>query len=107
MPETPSTPRPRLELGHVVATRAALALLQRAGVSFVALLARHARGDWGELDADDIAANENALLKQLRVLSAYKLKTPFPESSRTFEETIWIITEADRSSTVFLLPEEY
>ncbi|MGH8643218.1 MAG: hypothetical protein ACREX4_01690 [Gammaproteobacteria bacterium] len=109
MPEsTPnSRPHPRLPLGRVTATRGAIALLQRAGVSFVALLARHARGDWGDIDAEDAAANEDSLLRGLRVLSAYKLQISYPDSPRTLEETIWVVTEADRSATVFLLPEEY
>jgi hypothetical protein len=61
-------------------------------------LARHANGDWGEVDEHDRRANEHALEHGLRVLSAYTLRTG---------ERIWIITEADRSTTTILLPAEY
>jgi hypothetical protein len=61
-------------------------------------ISRHADGDWGEVDEHDRKANEYAVEHGLRVLSAYMLKTG---------ATIWVITEADRSSTTILLPEEY
>jgi hypothetical protein len=61
-------------------------------------LARHANGDWGEVDEHDREANEYAVENGLRVLSAYTLSSG---------EKIWIITEADRSSTTILLPSEY
>jgi len=61
-------------------------------------ISRHADGDWGDLDEHDRKANEYALEHGLRVLSAYTLGSG---------EKIWIITEADRSSTTILLPEEY
>jgi hypothetical protein len=72
--------------------------LEEAGVSPASVLARHANGDWGELDEHDRRANEYALKHGLRVLSAYTLSSG---------EKIWIITEADRSTTTILLPEEY
>jgi hypothetical protein len=61
-------------------------------------LKRHAIGDWGEVNRQDWNANEHALEHGLRVLSAYTLSTG---------EKIWIITEADRSSTMIFLPAEY
>ncbi len=61
-------------------------------------LRRHAQGDWGELDKDDLTANEEALQTGARLLSAYRT-----ESGTRF----WIITEADRSATTVLLPSEY
>src|SRR5688572_14589992 len=61
-------------------------------------LRRHARGDWGELDADDRRANDISLADGTRLLSAYTSKDG---------KRFWIITEADRSSTTALLPEEY
>lgn len=81
-------------LGQIVATPGALALR----VDLLPYLRRHASGDWGELDAHDRAANERALTDSSRVFSAYRL----PSGGR-----LWIITEADRSVTTFLLPEEY
>lgn len=59
---------------------------------------RHARGDWGDVGQEDWKANDLALQEGTRILSAYK-------SSEGIK--FWIITEADRSSTTVLLPEEY
>jgi hypothetical protein len=84
--------------GQIVATPGALRAMEEAGVSPASLLARHLSGDWGELDAEDIRENEFSLVHGFRLLSAYRL------SNGT---KIWIITEADRSSTTFLLPSEY
>lgn len=93
-----STSTPKFSLGRVVATPGALAALQATGQSPLEFLVRHAQGDWGELDAEDRQQNRQALAKGLRLLSAY----------RTRDETrLWIITEADRSVTTLLLPEEY
>jgi hypothetical protein len=86
-----------LSLGRVMATPGALELLMRAGGHPFELLARHATGDWGELFAFDRHQNEVALREGYRVLSSYE--TPVG--------TVWIITEADRSITTILLPEEY
>jgi hypothetical protein len=61
-------------------------------------LARHRTGDWGEVDARDRAANDQALREGSRLLSAYRTARGVG---------LWIITEADRSSTCLLLPEEY
>lgn len=61
-------------------------------------LCRHATGDWGNLDSEDIATNNRALAKGDRLLSAYESKAG---------TRFWIITEADRSVTTVLLPEEY
>ncbi|MDE3075945.1 MAG: plasmid related protein [Chloroflexota bacterium] len=62
------------------------------------LLFRHVSGDWGELDEEDKAENELSLREGFRLLSAYTLRNG---------EKIWIITEADRSVTTLLLPDEY
>lgn len=59
---------------------------------------RHARGDWGSVGDEDWKANEAALNNGLRLFSVYKLSN---------EQTLWIITEADRSATTLLLPDEY
>ncbi len=85
-------------LGHMVATPGALEALARAGETPLPYLARHATGDWGELGQDDKAENESSLRDGLRILSAYRLAD---------DTRIWIITEADRSATTILLPEEY
>ena len=87
----------KFELGQVVATPGALEALRDAGRTPVEFLSRHVRGDWGELCDEDNRANEDALRNGSRILSAYSLD----------EVRIWVITEADRSSTCVLLPEEY
>jgi hypothetical protein len=86
-----------LSLGRVVATPGALRLLEVAGGHPFELLARHAAGDWGDLCAFDRRQNEIALSDGYRVLSSYEIPTG----------RVWIITEADRSVTTILLPEEY
>ena len=89
--------RAPLPLGRVVATPGALKLLTEARTHPFDYLARHATGDWGELCAFDRRQNEIALREGLRVLSSYDVS----------EGRVWIITEADRSVTTILLPEEY
>lgn len=59
---------------------------------------RHAAGDWGDCDPDDWAENEISLREGFRLFSVYHTA-----AGRKF----WIITEADRSATTVLLPEEY
>jgi hypothetical protein len=88
----------RFPLGRIVATPGALETMARNGTSGQVYLARHASGDWGDLDAEDKAANDEALTHGGRLFSAYLL------SDGT---KVWVITEADRSSTCILLPEEY
>lgn len=87
-----------IPLGRVVGTHAALEALAAAGADVVLLLARHARGDWGDLGTQDKRLNDRAVKDGTRLLSAYKL----PDGV-----TVWIITEADRSVTTVLLPNEY
>ena len=84
-------------LGAVVATPGALAILASGGVAPSALLTRHARGDWGDLDAFDRRANDRALKTGERLFSSYE--TPAGK--------VWTITEWDRSSTCILRPEDY
>jgi hypothetical protein len=92
-------------LGNLCITRAALAAIkEEAGVDFpgpwiLKLLERHMSGDWGDLDEHDQKENQFAIDKNLRILSAYILPVT--------EQKIWIISEADRSSTTILLPDEY
>jgi len=87
----------RLPLGQVLATPGALKLLRDAGEDPFGYLARHASGDWGDLDAQDRRENERSLRHGWRLLSSYPVG----------EKVIWIITEADRSVTTILLPDEY
>jgi hypothetical protein len=58
----------------------------------------HARGDWGLVDKEDWQANEEALTEGLRLFSVYE-----SEAGQRF----WVITEANRSATTILLPDDY
>lgn len=93
---TPTPMHPaRLFLGRVLATPGALDVLDHA--STAAVLARHMKGDWGDIDIEDREMNERALVNNDRVLSAYTVNGT----------ALWVITEADRSATTILLPQEY
>ena len=82
--------------GHIVATPGALQMGE-AGIDLSTYLKRHLNGDWGDLDDHDKGENEQSLDCGYRLLSAYS--TP--------QGKLWILTEADRSVTTFLLPSEY
>ena len=96
--------RQRFQLGEVIATPGALAALTLSGDGYLDLLVRHATGNWGQVSREDAAANEQATLREddpelrCRVLSSYRTR---------YGQTVWILTEADRSVTTVLLPEEY
>ena len=95
---------PRFDLGQIVSTPGALAAC--SNVRLHHCLARHLTADWGCVCAEDKEANDEALSEGLRILSAYPID-PAKPSEGFGENTLWIITEADRSATTFLLPEEY
>ena len=90
--------KPLFTLGQLVATPGALAVLEKAGQQPGDFLARHVRGDWGEVPPEDIRENDFSLKQGFRLLSAYHTNAG---------DRLWVITEADRSSTCILLPEEY
>jgi hypothetical protein len=92
------TPPPtRFPLGQTVITAGADAALAPDDVRRA--LARHSAGDWGDdLGPEDREENETALAEGFRLLSAY---------TSTDGTRFWVITEADRSVTTVLLPEEY
>ena len=85
------------KLGDVVATPGALRLCEAHAINPLLLLGRHCGGDWGSLDKDDIAANVHAIQHDLRILSSFAVGSA----------KVWVVTEADRSCTCLLLPEEY
>ncbi|HEY7328078.1 MAG TPA: hypothetical protein VH592_10580 [Gemmataceae bacterium] len=89
--------KPRFKLGALVATPGALEVLEKAGVPLWSLVSRHVSGNFGEVDEHDRQANEEAIASGDRVLSAYTVAG----------ERVWVITEADRSSTCVLLASEY
>lgn len=84
--------------GSVRGTPGAVKAMAEAKANGYTLLFRHVTGDWGEMDEEDQQANRLAVEEGGRVFSTYHLSTGIK---------IWIITEADRSMTTFLLPEEY
>ncbi len=89
---------PLFPLGRLVATPGALALIKHAGEGLLpVLLERHRSGDWGDVPPEDARENEFSVRHGFRVLSSY----------RVAGERLWVITEADRSATMLLLPSEY
>lgn len=90
--------RPKFRLGQVVATPGAVEALNDSGQTPFEFLSRHLAGEWGIVDDEDKQANNDALVHGERLLSAYLTKKSVK---------IWVITEADRSSTCLLLPDEY
>lgn len=88
----------RFPLGQIVATPGALDALAAAGNDPLAYIRRHVTGDWGDVEQEDANENEYSVGRFLRILSSYHMA----DGTR-----LWIITEADRSATTLLLPEEY
>jgi hypothetical protein len=87
----------------VVATPGALDALAQSGQTADFFLSKHLNGDWGDVDQEDAAANEHALLDGSRLLSVY-------HTLRAVK--LYVITEAAdddgrRASTCILLPDEY
>ena len=95
---------PLFLLGQVVATQGAMAIGDMS--LFNRCLNRHVRGDWGCVCEEDKETNNEALKAGDRILSAYAIDEARPCKGHG-DNTLWIITEADRSVTTFLLPEEY
>lgn len=84
-------------LGQVFATPGALDLLDSNAQNSSELLLRHQSGDWGNVPPEDAEENDHSVANGNRILSSYPVG----------DARIWIITEADRSYTTLLLPEEY
>ena len=87
-----------LPLGQVVATGGVVRALVASRQTPGQFLARHASGDWGAVCEADRRLNDTAAMCGDRVLSSY---------TTSAGDRLWIITEADRSVTTLLLPEEY
>ena len=95
--------RPPFPLGRVVMTTNLQAKLQGADpacweAELIGLISCHVSGDWGDLNEEDKRQNDQALDRGFRIFSAYETGSGVK---------IWIITEADRSVTTVLLPEDY
>lgn len=89
--------RPLFPLGQIVATRGVFAHLERHGIAAAPYLRRHTYGDWGSVPVEDARANRLAIDHGARILSSYDIAG----------KRVWILTEADRSVTTLLFPEEY
>lgn len=87
----------RFPLGQTVATPGALEILETTGTSPLVLLSRHQSGDWGNVPPEDATENELSVEQGFRILSSYRIG----------QERLWVITEADRSVTTILRPDEY
>lgn len=88
---------PKFIFGRLTATPGAMTVLDNRNDLIIKMIQRHTRGDWGDIDQDDKESNDHALSIGARLLSVYiELDTKF-----------YVITEADRSMTTILLPEEY
>ncbi len=87
---------PKFNIGRLMATQNASATLSAEEMAVA--LNRHYSGDWGSLDPEDEKANNHALKSGCRLFSQYYTKQNIK---------FWIITEADRSATTVLLPEDY
>lgn len=94
MSQDPS--QPLFQIGNLFATPNAISQVTNDEIQ--AALARHQKGDWGEVCKEDLLANNVAVVNETRILSAYKTSKG---------KKFWIITEADRSSTTVLMPEDY
>ena len=97
---------PLFSLGQVVVTPGLLDEVEKAGIdpdALGSLLERHRGGDWGELESEDLVANDAALRSGARILSSYRIGAV----------RVWVITEASidaaghRASTCLLTPDEY
>ena len=97
-PNDNGQPRRTFALGQIVMTPGAASAFAAISERPFPFLARHQQGDWGEVSLEDAAENNFSVTHGFRILSAYAPR----DGTR-----IWILTEADRSATTLLLPDEY
>jgi len=88
------------DLGDTRMTPGVQALVQSGVLNPSELLRRHSLGDWGNVSSDDWKENDDAVALNLRIFSVYNITEP-PLGK------VWVITEADRSTTTVMLPDEY
>jgi hypothetical protein len=85
------------DLGQVVITLGARDVIKDSLDKLSEIITRHSNCDWGDVDGEDKSLNDTALKFGARILSSYTIDG----------HKVWVITEADRSSTTILLPSEY
>lgn len=102
--KTTSKIRSMFPFGQIVSTPGALEACQQDYL--MQCLKRHQSGNWGNVCEEDAETNNKAVAMSSRVLSAYPID-PTKPCQGFGENCLWIITEADRSVTTFLLPSEY
>jgi hypothetical protein len=83
-------------LGQIIVTSKTLHRLSQKDI--LVALQRHQAGDWGEIFLPYRHANDQALRDGTKLVSSYY---------SSFGVEFWLITEADRSATTVLLPEDY
>jgi len=88
----------KFPLGQLAATPGAIQAMEESGMEPGFFLEQHTRGQWGLVSEEDWRLNDQALIDGDRLLSAYKTLRGVK---------LWVITEADRSVTTILLPDEY
>ena len=86
----------KFRLGRIVATPNVLETITQDDI--LTAIGRHQSGDWGDVNAEDRQTNDQALVQRTRILSVYHAANG---------TQFWLITEADRSTTSVLLPEDY
>ena len=108
--ESHSRLKPPFHPGKLLITPVALAALRENGVPVISIMLRHIAGDWGAVSDNDRQQNDLSIAAGLRLLSIYRL----PDDKRLLSSyavpsgrKVWIVTEADRSTTTILLPDEY
>lgn len=87
--------KPKFAVGELMASQGAIERIVED--DYLNCFDRHMTGDWGDLDEHDWKANDDAVEFGSRIISAYNDRHGV---------RFWIITEADRSATTILLPEE-
>lgn len=97
---SPELPDRRFDTGALLMTKGVHHLVEQGLLNPSVYLDRHRSCDWGDLHEEDAETNRQALLDGERLFSAY-------QTEHGDDKRLWIITEADRSSTTLLLPSEY
>ncbi|WP_265947786.1 hypothetical protein [Dechloromonas sp. A34] len=91
-------------LGEIAVTPCAYDLMKNFNLNWIWFIARHQTGDWGDISNDDQRVNHQSVSNGSRILSAYDVA---PVDEMNTHRQLWVLTEADRSFTTILLPEEY